>query len=961
MKHRYRNRGLLTGVGLAALTLTAGAQTQKPLPTAASKQAAPLNNLATASRAVGVAIEGTADTPKPQVAAVPNATGKFITTPALGTVTNVGSLPFNLVASPDGKFAVSTNIGYQQYLSVINTATGALASQLDYNNGLNGGLGSSDSGLYYGLVFSPVLNGDGTYTLYSAQGSFSRIEILKMNATTGALSSAGFISSKINGDFVTGLDISADGKTLYAVNNEFYGSPAANDLLSPGSVSMIDVASKTEVGRYNFSAPLPNFPLPIAAVGTTLYVGSQRDGVVYVIDASNPAAPKLGTTPYGSGAIPADTALNLFAHPIALLKSKANPGLLFIGGAHSDKLIVVNTATNAIVNAIPLQPQGTGAANLPGATPTGIAEAANGLLYVTLGDMNAVAVVNPGVAPASAVLGYLPVGWYPTGAVFGATGNLLVTNAKGHQTRYPNPSYVQYAFALAYDLNLIEGDVQTIANPLSLLATGTPQVLANNRIANIPTTNPLAAQAAQIKHVIYIVKENRTFDQVLGDIGVPGAIADPTLTLFGAGVTPNLHALAKRFVLLDNFFDCGEASGDGWPWSTQGQATEYVIKNLPYNYSGRGRNYDFEGQNNGYPVGGFGPGLSAAFPNGAPAIPDVSEAPGHHIWDDVLAHGLTYRNYGFFYSFGVAGLIPDNYPGGTALIGRSDTNFRRFDGNYADSEIYQSYGLTTPLPTYGANNAPSRYTEWNTEFTANLAADPTGNSVPNFQTIRFMKDHTSGYYPNQYSPQSMVADNDYAVGQLVDRVSHSAIWNSTAIFIIEDDSQDGPDHIDTHRSTCYVISPLIKRASLDHTFYNTDSVLKSMELLMGLPPMNQYDAVADYINDFDTTAGNSEPYTAIKPSARIVGRKTPGSSAMRPGSPQYKLAQQTKGMDFVHPDSANPKLLNEILWKSVKGFHAKMPAIKHDPRIAAKLGKKAAAKSATNGKKAATARKDDDD
>ena len=968
MKKRYRNAAILriapkalAGLGLTALTLAAQGQTPKAGTPTLSAPPAPLKaGIVTASpeKLTSAGLDAT-----PTAVSVPLVTGKFITQPPLGAVTNVGSLPFNLVASPNGKFAVSTNIGYRQYLSVVDTATGALVSQMDYNAGLNNGLGSPTTGLYYGLVFDPSLNSDGTYTIYSAQGSFSAIEILKLNAATGALASVGKINSKINGDFVTGLALSADGKTLYAANNEFYGSPQQNDLLSPGSVSIIDTAGKTEIGRYNFSAPLPNFPLPIAVVGTTVYVGSQRDGVIYAIDVTTPAAPVLATTPYGSGAIPADTTLNTFAHPIALVKSKLGP-FLYIAGAHSDKILVVNTATNAIVNAIPMQPQGTAAANLPGATPTGIVEAPNGLLYVTLGDMNAIAVVNPAVAPSSAVLGYIPVGWYPTGAAFGAAGNLLITNAKGTQTRYPNPSYTQYAFAYAYDLNLIEGNIETI--PAASLAPAnlagyTAQVLVNNRIANIPTTNPLAMQAGLIKHVFYIIKENRTFDQVLGDINVAGANADPTLTLFGSGITPNLHALAKRFVLLDNFYDCGEASGDGWPWSTQGQATEYVIKNLPYNYSGRGRNYDFEGQNNGYPVGGFGPGLSAAFPAGVPAIPDVSEAPGHHIWDSVLAHNLTYRNYGFFYTFGVTGLIPDNYPCGVNLRPNSDTNFRRFDGDYADSEAYQAYGLTTPLATFGANNAPSRFTEWNTEFTASLVADPTGNSVPNFETLRFMKDHTNGYYPNQYSPQSMVADNDYAIGQFVDRISHSPIWKSSAIFIIEDDSQDGPDHVDSHRSTAYVISPFIKANSLDHTFYNTDSVLKTMELLMGLPPMNQYDAVADYIADFNVTPSNDAPYTAILPSRRVIARKTPGSTAMKPGSEQFKLAALTQKMDFVHPDSADPKVLNEILWKAVKGFHAKMPAIVRSPLLEAQRskGKKAVAKSTA--KKAPITRKDDDD
>ena len=573
---------------------------------------------------------------------------------------------------------------------------------------------------------------------------------------------------------------------------------------------------------------------------------------------------------------------------------------MFVANAHSDTVSVVSTATNAITHTILLQP--TGDHGLAGVTPTGLGLAPDeSRLYVSLGDFNAVGVVD---TSSYSLIGYIPAGWYPTGVVASPFKNqILVANAKGTRTRYPNPSYQQYSFANEYDLNLIEGSVETIPVPTSTaLGQETQQVLDNNRFgAIISPSNPLSAiglHAGKIKHVIYVIKENRTYDQVLGD--EPYGNGDPTLALFGREVTPNLHALAERFVLLDNFYDCGEASGDGWPWSTQGQASEYVIKNLPYNYSGRGRNYDFEGTNQNYPVAGFPPDRSLraapcpplavprpALQGGkAPAIHDVSVAPGGHIWDDVEKNvdlsgtGLTrkYRNYGFFSTFGDNYYIPDNYPAAIGLQpaghdrgGITDIDFRRFDTAYADSDGPQQIGSLYPVATYGHYNAPSRFSEWNREFQESLTADPTGNDVAAFQTIRLMHDHTQGLSPNKHTPRAEVADNDYGVGQLVEAVSKSPIWDSTAIFVIEDDAQDGPDHVDAHRSTCYVISPYVKKNSVDHTFYNTDSVLHSMEQLLDIPAMNQYDAVATPIGDFDTTASNGGAYAAAAAQCRHSG------------------------------------------------------------------------------------------
>ncbi len=907
----------------------------------------------------------------------PLVTGKKITLPPLGAQTNVGSLPMNLIVSPDGKYAVSSDMGFRQSLHVLDTTTGASAFELKFDNNLYDPTKSATNGLYFGLAFAPAANSDGSYTLYAAQGANNTVAVLKLNAD-GSLTQTGVITGKTTValglpaiDFPAGVAL--DGRDLlYVANND------SNVPVAPGSVAIYDTRKLTEVGRVTFSASFygtPNFPLAVAALsnGSKVFVGSQRDSKVYVIDATTPTAPTL------AGSIATG------AHPIGLLLNKAQT-LLFVANANSDTISVVDTATNAIVRTILLRPDG--ARGLAGATPNGLTLSPDEkTLYVTLSDMNAVAVVD---TARYRLRGYLPVGWNPTSVVASPDGKrLLVANAKGTQTRYPNPGFKSFTDEqdpAQYDLNLIEGNVQTLALPTDLTPF-TQQVVNNNKITPLtdnPATNPLAAislKAGKIKHVVYIIKENRTYDQILGDL--PQGNGDPSLTLFGRDVTPNLHALAERFVLLDNFYDISEASGDGWPWSTQSLANEYVIKNLPYNYSGRGRNYDFEGQNNGYIVGGHpakdvdGKPLSVLFPFGAPPIPDVSEAPAGHIWDLARSAGLSYRNYGFFYSFGVAipgvgPLIPDNYPGAIGLqppahdlAGISDYDFRRFDGFYADSEAATKYAQQTgdptclyPTPTYGKYAMPSRYSEWKREFDEMLAKDATGGAVPAFQTVRLMNDHTIGFSAGLPTPRAEVADNDYGVGQLVEAISKSPIWKETAIFVIEDDAQDGPDHIDAHRSTCYVISPWIKKNSINSAFYNTDSVLKTMELLLGLPAMSQYDAVADPIMAWDATPANDQPYAALLPAKDIICEKAPAKKTPGINTLQKGLEAASAKMDFAHPDSAPARQLNAILWKSVKGDRVPMP----EPRRGLRLAREAKAAPVTRkGKPAPVARHDDDD
>jgi YVTN family beta-propeller protein len=850
-------------------------------------------------------------------------TGKKIT-PA-GFNGEIASLPMNIILSPDGKFAITSDMGFHQELSSIDTGTGQTVGEVQFENTSD----APHNGLYYGVAFAP--GGGPDYTLYAAQGENQSIAVLSLSST-GDLNVVSSIATRA-GDFPSGLATDRNGY-LYVANND------PDTFIVPGSVAIYN-PNGNEVGRYNFTASYggtPNFPLAIATLqdGSKTYVASQRDGAVYVLNTTDPTNPTLETT------IPTG------AHPTGLLFNQAQ-SLLYVANAHSDSISVVATSSDSVLSTLQFQ---FGTLNgFPGATPIAVVLSPDqNTLYAAMADLNAIAVIGVNGSGLT-VRGYIPVGWYPTGVVVSPDGQrLLATNAKGVQTRIPSTGYVQWQFNDNpwYDLNTIIGTISLISVPSpSELGVFTNQVLQNNGIVtaragvgpNDHRLDGIGLKAGKITHVIYIVKENRTYDQVLGDI--PQGNGDPSLVLFGQNVTPSLHALAQRFVLLDNFFDAGEASGDGWPWSTGSMANEYVIKNLPYNYSGRGRNYDFEGQDNGYPAGGFPPNdpyghqNSQQFPNGLPAIPDVAEAPGHHIWDAVRAAGLSYRNYGFFYTFGVTGVIPDNYPAAAGLLpaghdlgGVSDFDYRRYDNQYPDSEGPPSYGCLYNTAAYGHYNMPSRFSEWNREFQEMLAQDPSGNSVPAFMTVRFNHDHTEGYRSGNFTPQAEVSDNDYSVGQLVDTISKSVIWQHTAIFVIEDDAQDGPDHVDAHRSTAYVISPYIKQGYVDHTFYNTDSILKTIELLLGVKPLTQYDAIATPILAFDTQPSNGATFNAIKASQDVMCQKV-SRLVLAKGNPMRKWAIESAKMNFDVPDSAPSAKLNEVLWKSVKGPNSKMPKIQH--------------------------------
>jgi len=861
-------------------------------------------------------------------------TGKFIAEPPLGTQLNVGSLPMNVVLSPNGHYALVSDMGFDQSLTAINASTGGFVSNVDYPN-CNYCPYQTTNGLYYGLAFGS--NG----LLYAAQGGNNTIDVLNLSPE-GILADLGNFNATLSTDFPSGLATDTRGY-LYVVNND------PSTFFVPGSVAIYSQSTQTEVGRYSFTGSwygTPNFPLAIAVLsnGSKAYVSSERDGAVYDLNTSNPASPTLTGT------------ISTGANPDALLLNPSQ-SLLYVANAGSDTVSVVNTANDLIVSSILLRPPAL--QNIAGtSTPTGLALSPNGnTLYVTLGDLNAIAVLAVNGNNLT-LTGYIPGGWYPTSVVAPTNTTILVAYGKGTVTRYPNPGYIQWDFNSSpwYDQHLVQGQVafiSTVNNPdklqqwtATVLKNATPNPVEDHRLDRI------GRQSGNIRHVFFIAKENRTYDQVLGD--VPGGNGDSSLTLFGATITPNLHALAQRFVLLDNAYTNSEVSFDGWGWLTQAIANEDLIKDVPYEYSGRGRNYDVEGQNNGYDVGGFpaynpdGQQISPLyFPNGAPSIPDVTQGPGGHIWDAVQAAGITYRNYGFFLSTGITDthgnvVMPDNYPAvlgnqppGHSLQGVSDWDYRRFDSDYPDSDastIYTGRGAqncTYQEPTYGKYHSTSRAAEWIREFNLMLAQDPSGNSVPAFETIRLPHDHTQGPTSGDFAPIAEVADNDYGVGQIVQAISNSVIWNSTAIFVIEDDAQDGPDHVDCHRTTTYVISPWINQGAIDHTFYNNTSVLKTMEMLLGVPPLTSYDATATPIMDWNSQPSNNAPYTAVLPAQNIICAQSPDMNTLPLNDPMRKMMVRASQMDFEHPDSAPPGELNEMIWKSVKGMNSQMPAPVH--------------------------------
>jgi hypothetical protein len=388
----------------------------------------------------------------------------------------------------------------------------------------------------------------------------------------------------------------------------------------------------------------------------------------------------------------------------------------------------------------------------------------------------------------------------------------------------------------------------------------TPFTPEREKLALGAAGNPVPRRVGDkspIKHVFYIIKENRTYDQIFGD--VREGEGDTALCIFGQKVTPNHHALAREFVLLDNFYVNAEVSADGHNWSTAAYATDYVEKSWPISYGGRGGTYDFEGTRKiAYPRDGF-------------------------IWDYCQRAGLTYRTYGEFADY-------------------AKTSLKSLRGHACP----RSPGFNMDIPDV------ERERVWAQDFDSLLAL----NAVPQFSTIRLSNDHTSGQRLGKVSPRAAVADNDLALGRLVEHLAASPIWGESIIFVLEDDAQNGSDHIDAHRSPALVIGPHVRRSYVDHTLYTTAGVMRTMELILGLPPMSQYDAAARPLFGVFQAAPSLAKYQAKANQIPLDTRNTAWNHS----------AERSAKFDFAHEDSVPDLDLNEVVWKAVKGEQSTMPA-----------------------------------
>ncbi|MEW6159902.1 MAG: alkaline phosphatase family protein [Verrucomicrobiota bacterium] len=563
---------------------------------------------------------------------------------------------------------------------------------------------------------------------------------------------------------------------------------------------------------------------------------------------------------------------------------------LFVANANSDSVSVIDVAARRAIETIVVRPS----ADLPfGSAPNALALSADGRqLFVANGGNNAVAVVSLAAEKSGGqrLEGFIPAAWYP-GALVARGETLFVANIKGIGSR------ARRSTEKGWNSHRHRGTIQKIPMPdSSQLRALTQQVREDARVpqvlrawersqarrAPVPVPKRLGDPSV-FQHVVYVIKENRTYDQLFGDL--PQGNGAPELCIFGREVTPNHHALAEQFVLLDNFYCNGVLSADGHAWATEGNVTDYLEKS----FGGFTRSYTW----------GDDP---------------ISSSSSGFIWDNVLAHGLSFRNYG---EMDYAEPIPQNLS--------FESMYREFRAG-SRLAFTQNIGIER-LRRYSSTNYPG----WNMKipdvlraarFLEELRSAEERNEFANLTIIFLPNDHTSGTSPKAPTPRAQVADNDLALGQIVEGITRSRFWPRTCIFVIEDDPQDGFDHVDGHRSICLVISPYTKRGKVISRFYNQTSVLHTMQRILGLPPMNQMDAMSPLMTECFTGKADLTPYQSL-PNRVPLDELNPETATLT--GPELHWALKSLEQDFAKFDRADEDLLNRILWHSVKGVAAPYP------------------------------------
>jgi YVTN family beta-propeller protein len=658
--------------------------------------------------------------------------------------------------------------------------------------------------------------------------------------------------------FKSGLALAPDAKTLYSLDID--GSTIT-------AIALDNAGAGQETSRTAPAGVRP-YDVVVARNGSRLYVSDWASRTVLVLD---PADLRIvARIPVGE-------------HPNQIAVHPADDRL-FVACASSNSVAVIDTrrgiVTETIATALfPKAPEGS--------TPDALAIAPDGeTLYVANADNNCIAVIDIEHPGRSEVKGFIPTGWYPTAVAVTPDGkSLLVGVGKGNQTR-PNPidrtkteanNGTSRRLPFPYIGTTLSGALSIVRIPDDkTLAAYTETVYRNcpysdTLLSNAPYAGKTAiptrvGEPSPIKYVIYIIKENRTYDQVFGDL--TRGNGDPALVMFGEKVTPNHHALAEEFVLLDNLYCNGHVSADGHPWSTMAYNTDYIARNWALTYSRRaGVDDDDEG--------------------------DLSRAPSGYLWDACARNNVRYRSYGEY----------------GARVSQPDGSFRM------EGRVPGLVGHTSP--EFGIVKAGNvvRDSDRVEVFLKEFREYEKNGDLPRFIVMSLGEDHTTGTTPGTYTPEACVANNDLALGRLVEAVSQSKYWPETAIFVIEDDAQNGPDHVDAHRTVGLVISPYTQRRALDSTQYSTVSMIRTIELILGLPPLSQFDAAARPMFASFTDKPDLTPYTVRPPRINLNAINDPLAYG----------AERSSRMDFSEYDKIDDFALNEILWRAVKGKDAPLP------------------------------------